>query len=135
MLLQPLDVIFFKPFKIAFRKERDNAMVKNNHCEPNKCILASWVDKSFDESLTQKNIKSGFKVRGIWPLNPKAMDHKIRPSNVYTTTLANILDEDNEGFDDTTNEQKQWGENGVTTQLMNITPTSQELETPKANEH
>ncbi len=63
------------------------------------------------------------------------MDHKIKPSNVYTTTLANILDEDNEGFDDTTNEQKQWGENAVTTQLTNITPTSQELETPKANEH
>jgi hypothetical protein len=46
-------------------------------------------------------------------LNPKAMDHKIRPFNVYTTTLANILDEDNEGFNDTTNEQEQWGENGV----------------------
>jgi len=81
-------------------------MVKNNHCEPNKCTLASWVDKSFDESLTQKNIKSRFKVRGIWLLNPKVMDHKIRPSNVYTTTLANILYEDSEGFDDTTNEQK-----------------------------
>jgi hypothetical protein len=135
MLLQPLDVKIFKPFKIAFRKERDNAMVKNNQCEPNKCTLASWVDKSFNKSLTQKNIKSGFKVKGIWPLNPKAMDHKIRPSNVFTTTLANILDEDNEGFDDTTNEQKQWGENGVISQLTNITPTSQELETPKENEH
>ncbi len=72
MLLQPLDVNFFKPFKIAFTKERDNAMVKNNHCEPNKCTLTSQVDKSLDESLTKKNIKSGFKVRGIWPLNPKA---------------------------------------------------------------
>jgi hypothetical protein len=40
-LLQPLDVSCFKPFKIAFKKKKDNAMVKNNHCEPNKCTLVS----------------------------------------------------------------------------------------------
>ncbi len=40
-LLQPLDVSCFKPFKTAFKKEKDNAMVKNNHCEPNKCTLVS----------------------------------------------------------------------------------------------
>jgi hypothetical protein len=88
-------------------------MVKNNHCEPNKCTLARWVNKSLDQSMTQKNIKNGFKVTKIWPLNPKAMDHKIRPFNVYTRTLANISDENNEGSNDTTNEQEQWGENGV----------------------
>jgi hypothetical protein len=104
--LQPLAINFFKPFKFAFRKERDNAMVKNNHCEPNKCTLASWVDKNLDQSLTQKNINSGFKVIRIWPMNPKAMEHKIRPFNVYTTTLANISDEDKECFNDTTNEQE-----------------------------
>jgi hypothetical protein len=47
-VLQPLDVSCFKPFKIALKKERNNAMVKNNHCEPNKCTLTSWVDKSWD---------------------------------------------------------------------------------------
>ncbi len=57
-----------------------------------------------DQSLTQKNIKSEFKFIGMWPLNPKAMDHKIRPSKVYTTTLTNISNEDNEGSDDITNE-------------------------------
>jgi hypothetical protein len=43
--LQPLDVNCFKPFKIAFK----NAMVKNNHCDLDKCTLASWVDKNFDQ--------------------------------------------------------------------------------------
>jgi hypothetical protein len=47
-VLQPLDVSCFKPFKIAFRKEGNNAMVKNNHCEPNKCTLVNWVDKSLN---------------------------------------------------------------------------------------
>ncbi len=43
--LQPLDVSYFKPFKIAFRKKKDIPMVKNNHCEPEKCTLTKWVEK------------------------------------------------------------------------------------------
>jgi hypothetical protein len=65
---------------------------------------------SLDQSLTQKNIKSGFKVTRIWPLNPKATNHKIKPFKFYTITLTNISDEDSEGLG-----QKQWGENGLIT--------------------
>ncbi len=57
------------------------------------------------------------------------MDHKTRPSEVYTTTFTNISNENNEGSDDTTNGQEQWVEDGITTYLMNITTTLQELET------
>jgi hypothetical protein len=34
--LQPLDVACFKPFKIAFRKERDITMINMNYIEPKK---------------------------------------------------------------------------------------------------
>jgi hypothetical protein len=34
---------------------------------------------------------------------------------VYTTTLTNILNENSEGSNDTTNGKEQWGEDGVTT--------------------
>jgi hypothetical protein len=37
--------------------------------------------------LTQKNIKFGFKTTGIWPINPKAMDNKTRPSKVYIIVI------------------------------------------------
>ncbi len=40
-VLQPLDVRCFKPFKIIFRKERNNAMVKNIQCESNQYTLVS----------------------------------------------------------------------------------------------
>ncbi len=63
------------------------------------------------------------------------MDHKTKPSEVYTTIFTNISNEDNEGFDDTTNGQEQWVEDGVVTQLMNIITTLEELETLEANEH
>jgi len=46
--LQPSDVRCFKPFKFAFRKERYESMFRNNHREPNKVTLASWVDRAFD---------------------------------------------------------------------------------------
>ncbi len=69
-------------------------MVKNNRYEPNKCTLTSWVDKSW-EIIVQKKIKNGFEVAWIWFLNPKAMHHKTRPFEVYTTTLINILNENN----------------------------------------
>jgi hypothetical protein len=43
------------------------------------------------------------------------MDHKTKPFEVYTKTIKNILNEDNEGSNDTTNGQEQWGEDGVIT--------------------
>jgi len=56
---QPLDVAWFKPFKIAFRKERDILMVRRNYIEPNKITLAGWVDKALDLALTRQNIMLG----------------------------------------------------------------------------
>jgi hypothetical protein len=43
---QPLDVTCFKPFKIAFRKERDTTMVKRNYKIKIKMTLVGWVDKT-----------------------------------------------------------------------------------------
>jgi hypothetical protein len=51
------------------------------------------------------------------------MDHKTKAFEVYATTPTNISNEDNEGFDDTTNGQEQWGKDGASTWLMNITTT------------
>jgi hypothetical protein len=52
-------------------------MVRNNYIEPNKVTLTRWMDTTLDQSLFLKNIKSGFKVMGIRPLNPKAMNEKL----------------------------------------------------------
>jgi hypothetical protein len=92
--LHTLYVSCFKPFKITFKKERNNAMFKNNHYELDKCTLASWVDENLDQSLSKTNIKTRFRVIRIWPWNPKAMDHKTKLSEVYTTTPTNISNED-----------------------------------------
>jgi hypothetical protein len=40
-------------------------MVKNNHLEPNKVTLTTWVDKALQQPLKKENIKLRFKVSGI----------------------------------------------------------------------
>jgi hypothetical protein len=43
-------------------QEKNNAMVKNNHYEPNKCTLASWVNKSLNQLLSKKISKVGLRL-------------------------------------------------------------------------
>jgi hypothetical protein len=39
--LQPLYVNYFKPFKITFKKEKDNNVVNNNYKEPDKIVFVN----------------------------------------------------------------------------------------------
>jgi len=41
----------------------------------------------------KKNIKSKFKVYRIWPVNPKAMEHRTNPLDIYTTLGINDNDQ------------------------------------------
>jgi hypothetical protein len=82
-------VSYLKPLKTTFKK-KDNNMVNNNYKEPYKIAFANWVDKTLDAILSKINIKNGFKVIRIWPFNPKAMDGRTKPSELYTTKDNNI---------------------------------------------
>ncbi len=77
-------MVCFKPFKITFKKEKNIAMVRRNYIEPNKIVLARWVDKALNLALTRQNIMLRFKGTRIWPLNPRAMDSKTSPNTLYT---------------------------------------------------
>ncbi len=109
-------------------------MVRNNYNEPNKVTLAGWVDKALDLALSKRNIKNGFQVTRTWPLNPKAMDRRTKPNELYITNHNGTSDEDNvENFDGAMNEIKGWGEDGVVTKLINIATTTDELATTRAD--
>jgi hypothetical protein len=57
--------------------------------ELDKITHVKWVDKALDQLLTKHNIKVGFKGIGIWPFNPKAMEKKTQPTNVYIIGNSN----------------------------------------------
>jgi hypothetical protein len=60
--------------------------------------------------LSKQNILSGFKAIGVWPLNPRTMDDKTRPSSLYTTREDNChIDENIGNLDDARNDNPQWG--------------------------
>jgi hypothetical protein len=52
------------------------------------------VDKVLNQTRFLKNIMSEFTATRIWPFNPKAMDHKTRPSDIYISKFVNISDDD-----------------------------------------
>jgi hypothetical protein len=59
-------------------------MVRNNHRKLNKATLINWVDKALIQLLSKKNIKSNLKATKVWPFNPKAMDERTKPNDLYT---------------------------------------------------
>ncbi len=82
-VLQPLDVNYFKPFKTTLKKERNNSMVISNYNQPNKATFVGWVDEALNMALSKRHIKNGFQITRIWPLNPKAMDGRTKPNELY----------------------------------------------------
>ena len=81
--LQPLDVSCFKPFKIAFRKIRDRWLLRSKTKAVDKRTLCEWTSQALQTALTPKNIMSGFRVTGIWPLDRHATKHAMTPSEGY----------------------------------------------------
>ncbi len=71
-------------------------MVRNNYNESNKTTLVGQVDKTLDLVLSKRNIKNGFQVARIWPLNQKAMDGRTKFNELYISDRNNdTLDQDN----------------------------------------
>ena len=68
--LQPLDLACFAPFKTVFRKQRDSWTVVNKNGKVGKQELCEWTCRALQRALTPKNIQSGFRKAGIWPLGP-----------------------------------------------------------------
>ncbi len=54
-------------------------------------------------------------------LNPRAMDNKTKPNNIYTTPPSNISNEkNNDNLDGIVDDQQEWGKTIATTQFLNI---------------
>ena len=71
--LQPLNVACFAPFKIAFRIYIDLWSMQNKIRIVGKQKLCEWTSKALHDALTPRNIKSGFRKTGIWPLDRMAV--------------------------------------------------------------
>ena len=82
--LQPLDVSIFKPLKQNFHQYRDYWMSRNIDVQATKVTLAQWVSLALRKALTERNIQTGFRKAGIYPINRNAVDHFFATAAVYT---------------------------------------------------
>jgi hypothetical protein len=57
-------------------------MINRNYIDLENIVLVRWVEKTLYQTLSRKNIISRLKNTKIWLLDHKAMDEKIRPSNL-----------------------------------------------------
>ena len=81
--LQSLDIVYFKPFKTAFRKLRDMWSLTNKNRVVDKQTLYEWTSQSLEVALTLNSIKAGFKGAGIWPLDRQAARDLMKPSQGF----------------------------------------------------
>ena len=85
--LQPLDRSCFKSFSSAYKNQCEIFRFINKRGIKKKDLLLT-VKKAWDKSITQKNIRSGFKSCGIWPLNRSAIDkNEFKPSINITQNI------------------------------------------------
>jgi len=87
--LQPLDCFVFKPFKEYLRAYHDFWSQSNVGATPSKQTLAQWVSSGLRKALSDKNIKSGFRVSSILPLDREVARCHMRPSDVFKQTCSN----------------------------------------------
>lgn len=65
-----------------------------------------------------------FRVTKIWPLNPKAIDGKNRPNQMYATKPNNGLNQKDYNSQDLNEENAQLDHKSITIQLLNLRATN-----------
>lgn len=79
-LCQPLDVAFFRPLKIQWRKSLFVYKNKNRGCIPKTefpRIFKNALDKLQIENMASKNLIAGFKATGIYPIDKNKVISKL----------------------------------------------------------
>jgi hypothetical protein len=77
-LLQPLDVGCFGPLKTAFSKQNQD-LIRNHIFHVTKADFLATFYTSFLASVTESDIKSGFRGSGLYPFDPEAVLSRLDP--------------------------------------------------------
>ena len=88
-IVQPLDNVPFACFKRSWEKHLDNWNFQHLGALLNKANFFTVFNRAFYSSMSESNIKAGFKNTGIYPVNYEAIPtSKMAPSYV-TDVLRN----------------------------------------------
>ena len=74
-MVQPLDLSFFKPFKVEYKKRAEAWRSQNGMASVNLTTFASIALPAYHHCLKPDTIANGFRKAGIHPWNPHAVDY------------------------------------------------------------
>ena len=81
--LQPLDRTVYGPFKRYYNNACNSWMQENPGKTMSIYEIADMVGRAFPRAMTPTNIKSGFRVSGIFPFDRDIFsDEEFMPSNI-----------------------------------------------------
>ena len=94
-MLQPLDVGVFKSLKSNYSMACKQYLSNHPGQVITTDVLALFLAQAWPESVTPINMMSGFRMCGIYPLNPgQISDRQLAPSHAFVKPKpASILDE------------------------------------------
>jgi hypothetical protein len=99
--IQPLDVSFYGPLKVAYKQECNLFMKNQLGKKISQNDLASLFRKAFQKVATIPKAEAGFAATGIYPLNPDVFTDEdfvaadILNSNEVVVSTEEIRDRDN----------------------------------------
>ena len=68
-VLQPLDLSVFSPLKTAYRCGIDDLALMTDSAPIGKRLFLCCYSKARSDAITERNIRSGWKASGLWPVN------------------------------------------------------------------
>jgi transposase-like protein len=89
--LQPLDRSVFGPLNSAYNNACSEFLNQSTLHSVNKWSFPGLFANAWDNAVNEKNICSGFRSCGIYPLDPSAVDpHLLQPSKPSDTCMATV---------------------------------------------
>ena len=74
-IYQPLDVSFFKTFKLVWQQIWKEFTDNNMNLGIEKFQVAPLLKRTFDTMKIEKILQNGFKVCGLYPFDENAVDY------------------------------------------------------------
>lgn len=75
-VLQPLDVAFFHPLKVEWRKQVKKYRLENDGQNVHRNSFASVLQSTLENMDIKTILQSGFRSTGLYPFNPDAIDYE-----------------------------------------------------------
>lgn len=89
LFLQPLDVGVFGALKIRLHEAVDSFAADPRNPPVTRRNIASIAFSAWDECCSEKNVLSGWRKSGIWPLDPRAVpDDRLGPASMAASARA-----------------------------------------------